>query len=62
MTRIVQSGGRAPLYHLKITLKWSKPPIWRRSWVWLALGVAELTKFSLLVLVVLGYLVGDERW
>lgn len=25
-----QSGGGVSLYQLKITLKWSKPPIWRR--------------------------------
>lgn len=26
----IQSGGSVPLYQLKISLKWSKPPIWRR--------------------------------
>lgn len=25
-----ETGGGAPLYQIKITLKWSKPPIWRR--------------------------------
>src|SRR5437879_12551440 len=29
LTEIEQHGGR-PLYQLKVTLKWSKPPIWRR--------------------------------
>ena len=30
MKRPVKSGGDAPIYQMKITLKWSKPPIWRR--------------------------------
>jgi Plasmid pRiA4b ORF-3-like protein len=30
MKRPVKSGGGVPLYQVKITLKWSKPSIWRR--------------------------------
>ncbi len=30
MIGLVEPSGGVPIYQLKITLKWSKPPIWRR--------------------------------
>ena len=30
MIGLIETGGGVPLYQLKITLKWSKPAIWRR--------------------------------
>ena len=30
MSGLIEPNGAPPLYQLKITLKWSKPPIWRR--------------------------------
>lgn len=47
-----QPGGGVPLYQLKITLKWSKPPIWRRV---LVRGDRTLDRLHNIIQVAMGW-------
>jgi hypothetical protein len=51
-TSKVQSGGGIPLYQLKITLKWSEPPIWRRV---VARADMPLNRLHDLIQIVMGW-------
>jgi hypothetical protein len=50
MIRLVEETGGAPIYQLKITLKWSKPPIWRRVLVRAAMRLDRLHQVIQLVM------------